>query len=360
MGYSGFLNLRNHRSPHRASRSKETASAASDCRLRPDDESLLGDAGFESPFVASQLTAGRNNQVYRITDLRNRSVVLKRYFHHEGDRRNRLEHEWKFLVYGAERAAGFIPKPIGRSLESRVALLEYIPGEIYDQEPTHAEVRKAIRFIECLNENLDSVDRDRLPVAADACFEMTDHIRLLEHRLKRLERATDPRVISFIREDLSPRARTVIEWVERLEPRIRKSPAMVSPSDFGFHNAVRRSDNSRPCFLDFEYAGWDSAEKLIADFFSQPDIPIAERFLPEVLDRLQPIVGADSHRQLVEFTPSLLALHALKWCCILLNDFLAVDSARRSFSGNLTSEDLQFSKVQTYFETVCLPRVLSL
>ena len=38
----------------------------------------------------------------------------------------------------------------------------------------------------------------------------------------------------------------------------------LSPSDFGFHNALKRSDG-RIVFLDFEYFGWDDPAKMTAE-----------------------------------------------------------------------------------------------
>ena len=47
----------------------------------------------------------------------------------------------------------------------------------------------------------------------------------------------------------------------------------VSPSDFGFHNALRTPDG-RLAFIDFEYAGWDDPAKTVSDFFCQPECPV--------------------------------------------------------------------------------------
>ena len=50
----------------------------------------------------------------------------------------------------------------------------------------------------------------------------------------------------------------------------------LSPSDFGFHNALRRPDG-RVVFLDLEYFGWDDPAKMISDFLLHPAL---ERFYP--------------------------------------------------------------------------------
>ena len=37
----------------------------------------------------------------------------------------------------------------------------------------------------------------------------------------------------------------------------------VSPSDFGFHNAIVRG-SGEICFIDFEYAGWDDSAQVFS------------------------------------------------------------------------------------------------
>ncbi len=41
------------------------------------------------------------------------------------------------------------------------------------------------------------------------------------------------------------------------------------PSDFGFHNSLRRNDGSL-AFVDFEYFGWDDPVKMTADILLHP------------------------------------------------------------------------------------------
>ena len=125
---------------------------------------------------------------------------------------------------------------------------------------------------------------------------------------------------------------------------------ILSPSDFGFHNALLR-DNGEICFIDFEYAGWDDPAKMIGDFFSQPAIPVSlkhfDTFISEAL-------GYSKNRHvLAERARLLFPLFQIKWCCIFLNDFLPNAARRRQFS-NPTSEPLQrkclqLGKAQQFF-----------
>ena len=60
--------------------------------------------------------------------------------------------------------------------------------------------------------------------------------------------------------------------------------SVLSPSDFGFHNALLGPDG-KLCFIDFEYAGWDDPAKLICDFFCQPQTPVPQAHLGFICQR---------------------------------------------------------------------------
>jgi hypothetical protein len=103
----------------------------------------------------------------------------------------------------------------------------------------------------------------------------------------------------------------------------------LSPSDFGFHNALRhRADGL--VFVDFEYFGRDDPVKLTADFLLHPgtalDLSQRRRFLAAC----RRIYGADHvfAARLRLFYP----MYALRWCLILLNEFLPERWARREFA----------------------------
>ena len=47
---------------------------------------------------------------------------------------------------------------------------------------------------------------------------------------------------------------------------LEEDEKIISPSDFGLHNA-KLGEDGKLAFFDFEYAGWDDPAKTIADFF---------------------------------------------------------------------------------------------
>jgi len=158
---------------------------------------------------------------------------------------------------------------------------------------------------------------------------------------------------SFVHEQLIPawenlkkRITEGLSSVEINSPMDRTS-WILSPSDFGFHNTLEHGEELY--FFDFEYAGWDDPAKLICDFVCQPEIPVnrthAELFVNELINDFPE--GESFIRRVRLLLPG----HRLKWCCILLNEFLPVNLQRRLHAGrndkNLLSEQLE--KAKDYF-----------
>ena len=67
----------------------------------------------------------------------------------------------------------------------------------------------------------------------------------------------------------------------------------LSPSDFGFHNALL-DDEGKLTFLDFEYAGRDDPAKLVSDFFCQPEVPVPLSLHAHFIDRIAQGLGLDA------------------------------------------------------------------
>jgi hypothetical protein len=109
-----------------------------------------------------------------------------------------------------------------------------------------------------------------------------------------------------------------------------KEKRSLVPSDFGFHNALRRSDGTL-AFVDFEYFGWDDPVKLTADTLLHPGLPMPaaqrDRFRSAALE----IYSEDA-----TFAPRLKALYplfGLRWGLILLNEFRPERWRLRSAAG---------------------------
>ena len=117
----------------------------------------------------------------------------------------------------------------------------------------------------------------------------------------------------------------------------------LSPSDFGFHNAIRK-DNGDIVFLDFEHFGWDDPAKLISDFLFHPKMNLDLKLKKKFVDNMLSIFSSDN--PLKYRFEILYPLFALKWCLICLNEFLPNNFMKRKFAYRQNLDKIDILKQQ--------------
>ncbi|MBI1175210.1 MAG: phosphotransferase [Sideroxydans sp.] len=328
-------------------------------QLRSAVADLLSGAGIPAGEVDIQaVDGGGNNRVFSV-HTPEVTYLAKFYYSHPDDTRNRLGAEYSFLAYARKIGLDCVPRPIYCSPEKNMGLYEFVEGrKLSSAELTGKHVMQAACFIRELNAR---PDRDRtLQTASEGCFSIEQHLALIDKRLQRLH---DMPVDS----DVDRQARAFVDMLEHVWVTHKKNIAAqvvslpseldigdrcISPSDFGFHNALLRN-NGDICFIDFEYAGWDDPAKMIGDFFSQPAVPISSDYFD---DFLMESLSYSQHKEMLAVRARLLLpVFQVKWCCIMLNEFLP-DAAKRRRFANPTLEPelrkgLQLEKAQQFFKT---------
>jgi hypothetical protein len=303
----------------------------------------LGTVGAIEPFVG-----GANNRVFRL-ETEGGKVLLKAYFRHPDDPRDRLGTEFAFARFAWASGVRCLPQPYACDLEAGLALFEYVPGRgLRSDEVDDAAVDQALGFYRDLNRNKFHADAAQLPLASEACFSLEGHLDCIQRRVERLTALpvasdVDQMASDFVASELLPAWREVALGVRRqaavrglsLPAELELPDRILSPSDFGYHNALLAADGQLR-FIDFEYAGWDDPAKLIGDFFCQPAIPAP----PTAFPRFARAVAATLPRPDVHIARAevLLPVYRVKWCCIVLNEFLPVGGRRRQFSAGPATE----------------------
>lgn len=307
------------------------------------DEASIG-AGVRSMTARSQ---GANNRIHRI-ETSSGVYAVKQYFRHPGDQRDRLAAESAFAEYANAAAPGATPRYFGKDEEAGLALFEFVDG----RRPAPDEVNEplidaASDFFNALNTSSRRLSA-LLPLAAESSFTIAGHLSLIGKRVAQLGELdlapNDPAAGLIGRlQDAWDRAASIISLTARREGREHDvATRCISPSDFGFHNALLTADGAVR-FVDFEYAGWDDPAKMVGDFFAQPALPVA----PEYFDRFTgrclrslPDSAAALQRSIL-----LRPAYVVKWCCIALNVFIPVHLARRRFA-NPSLDEAALKRVQ--------------
>jgi hypothetical protein len=286
------------------------------------------------PFAASG-----NNRVFTATT-DGRRFVAKVYFRHPADTRDRLQAEFSFLTCAARVGIHCVPKPVACDTGNSIGVYEYIDGrKLGEREIDAACVEQAADFIRQLNrDSTHDAGRD-LPNASEACFSIVEHFAMVDGRIARfgnmgIAGTLDRDAREFVAA-LSARWQRVKAEILRsaksagIDPGAKLTERCISPSDFGFHNALATTDRGI-CFIDFEYAGWDDPAKLAGDFFSHPAVEVDSAHFERFLE----IAMSYSARPaaLAERARILFPVFQTKWCCIILNEFLPDAAQRRHFA----------------------------
>lgn len=297
---------------------------------------LLADAGHlaaEPRLIA--LSGGWNNRVYRLESSDSKSFLLKQYFPDPAGAYPRLAQEFAFCRHAHAQVPSRAPAPLACSRQAGLALYAWIEGQPYTSV-SRADVAAAQAFIL----GLQAQPAPDLVPAAEACSRLSDHLSHLRARMERMQQIREAgeahdAARALVAERLQP------QW-QRVEAKVAQQLALqpgldgllgpadrcLSPSDFGFHNALKTPQG--PVFLDFEYAGWDDPAQLVCDFFAQFEVPAPEACYPDFAAAICSLyANADWHRERIEL---MRPAHLLKWCCIALNHFCPHKGARRRFA----------------------------
>lgn len=299
---------------------------------------------------------GGNNQVYRV-ETPHATFALKAYGSSEVDDRDRLGHEFDGLRF--LQAAGLgsvVPAAIAVDRTSRCALYEWIEGTS-PSEHGAAEIAAALHLVESLHRVRAGARDASLPIATEGVLRLAELVEQLDHRLARLAPIAphEPELAAFLDAELRPelarRVARLAEWDQHLP--LVAAHRTLSPSDFGFHNALRAADGTLR-FIDFEYFGWDDPVKLTADFLWHPAMQLS------AAERRQFIDGAtNTYRDDPHFLTRLAVcfpLYGIRWSLIILNEFLPQLWARRAFAGKGgdwgTAKRVQLQKARANLDAI--------
>jgi hypothetical protein len=305
-------------------------------------ECLLGEpiAGIE------KIGAGGNSRVYRV-DTKSGSFAAKFYFQRTADGRDRLDAEFSSLRFLWDNHVRCIPQPLVADRDRQIAVCQYIPGsEIPAEHVTEANINQLTDFLASLRALATVPGAAVLPLAAEAAFSVAGIVDNIRARFDLLQGVSGQKLIyqdltQFLHDQFSP---ALVRWESRARidlgevaysTEIPQAARTLSPSDFGFHNALL-GDDGVLSFLDFEYFGWDDPAKMVSDFLWHPRSTMAETLKDRYADRLMEVfsdldgLGLRLH--------AVFPLFGLKWCMILLNEFRPENLARRRFANGSIDE----------------------
>ena len=326
-------------------------------QLKSSIAELFSEAGIDSDGMEIHpIYGGGNNKVVSVQTCGGK-YLAKTYYSHPSDKRNRLATEYSFLLYALNIGLSCVPKPVFCDPKKNIGLYEFVEGRKLESfELTRQHIIAAASFIKGLNAR---PDRDQtLPVASEGCFSIEQHFSIIDNRLNRLfslpvESELERQARSFVSEIDSAWKKIKGEISVRngsISKELDTDDRCISPSDFGFHNALLKNSGDI-CFIDFEYAGWDDPAKMVGDFFLQPAVSVPLEYLDDFIS--EALDYSENKAGLTERTHLLFPVFKIKWCCLMLNEFIPDAAKRRRFANPTQdpehSKRLQLKKAQEFF-----------
>jgi hypothetical protein len=292
-----------------------------------------------------EMGAGRNSRACCVVCGNGGRYAVKKYPTLE---RLAVEFEAYRLVYGLDPERR-VPFPLTCDPERAIGVYEFVPGaSVAPGQATAAHIVKCARFLIELDRFAGSRPEPWPAEAAEAQFSFAGVVANIRARLDALETAPGNHACArdlheFLEHRLIPVLDDVVGWGARtlsekgldLDTEIGPNERVLSPSDFGLHNAILRKHGGL-VFVDFEYFGWDDPAKMVADFILHPAMDLDENLKQQFVTQV--CQGLTRQRLLVPRLPVAYALFGIKWCTILLNEFVPEHQARRRFAGDTRSE----------------------
>jgi hypothetical protein len=298
---------------------------------------LVGD----SVEVSRLLTGGRNSRIWRVRN-GDRAFALKQYPSRQYDPRDRLMTETGALQLMERYAINTVPRVLGIDGERGFALLSWIDGSDVT-DVSSDDVDAAVNFLSAVHALRTTSWAERQPLASEACLSGQEIARQIGVRLAKFRSLSDePELTDFIESSVGPviarshqqalsdLAAAGLDFTTELPQEWRS----LVPSDFGFHNSLRRVDGSL-AFVDFEYFGWDDPVKLTADVLLHPGRTLLRTQRERFRQSAERLYSQDPAfpRRLRAFLP----LFGLRWVLILLNEFIPQRWQGRVLAGEAGS-----------------------
>src|SRR5947209_6643567 len=146
----------------------QRASIVNDHSLRTAGAELLRKAGLHGEFSLQRLPGGGNNRVFRM-EVDGCRALLKAYFHHPDDRRDRLGAEFLFCAFAWGNGLRSVPQPLASDSANRLGLYEFIAGRpVLSTDIDDDTIRQAFDFFSQVNCYRHVPAAHELPIASEA------------------------------------------------------------------------------------------------------------------------------------------------------------------------------------------------
>ena len=280
---------------------------------------LAESCGLSPKGEVKAVSGGGNSRVYKGLTVSGNDFVIKMYPPDSAHDRLRSEFDGLSLIHSFCNSN--TPEPLGVNRDLEVTAFRWVEGELI-KNPTLKDINQAVEILSSLQSCQKSNEFETFPFASAACLSGRQIEQQLKSRLDRLLVENNEKLENFLNKEFESFVKKMLEratifWPNQgFEIELTKSQQILSPSDFGFHNALKNV-NGTIVFLDFEYFGWDDPVKLLCDFAFHPGMDLSVKLKKFWFKATLKLYGEDLLPRLNASWP----LYGLCWVLIILNEF---------------------------------------
>ena len=134
-----------------------------------------------SDVRACKVSGNNKNYFFRSKD---EALMIKYYFAHPQDKRDRLATEWTFLSYLQQQNIPNVPRPVVKSDRHNAAVYTFLGGTVPTTEDISTSlVRQAAHFINNINRGRYNAHSAVLPDASESNINLDEFMANIEQRL---------------------------------------------------------------------------------------------------------------------------------------------------------------------------------
>jgi len=283
---------------------------------------------------AIQIEGRGNSKVFKLESNIKKFYLLKLYPDLQYDERKRLDNEFQALsiLYNKDYP---VPKPIAKLEKLNWGVFEWIDGESITKNDK-GYLKDAINFISKIKNDTKSICNNvKNSNASEACLSGEEIEKQINKRIQELKKIKNNDLYKFLNNELANVALQLLCVAKKnmgpiFKKNITKDNIILSPSDFGAHNALRIKDG-KYIFIDFEYFGIDDPVKLVSDFYWHPGMIFNKKLKNQWLNCAEKIFQNDI--TYIKRLDSYLPLYGIRWCLIILNRFKDLERLNQSNSS---------------------------
>jgi len=286
-----------------------------------------------SCYDLSQLTGSLSHRVYKCKGNDGNFYLMKYYHRPDPTSDVNLVNEYNSSLFMWNHGINQIPEPVNIDVNTRISIYRFINGSRLDPKDVGEEqIGQLVDFLSALHDLSKVEDSAEMTPAGESFFSLDQLFAEIDNKIESLKSydESNPYGIElkcFIESNLMKGLESLKSDASMLYESYDLSDSdlilyewtTLSPSDFGFHNALL-DDDGKLFFLDFEFFGRDDPVKVVSDFILRPEADLNKKLYFAFLRRIIPIYQKEE-RTFKERLESIFPLIAVKTLLLPLADF---------------------------------------